>query len=268
MVDTMAGIEAELIEADWAARARRRCAASPASARSSCCSPRSTRRAAPAACSRCCPSSRARHTVVVASVTDPALVDASREPRRRSTRSTAPPPPSAACSTASASAPRSAGSARLTVTAAPQDLPPALADRYLELKAQPAGSDAATPRLDGSRRSAVVSRRRCASRPRRTRRGRRSRPHATRARRARACRRGTRRARATPMPILTGHGHGAGVTKPSMRPDTKRKNTRPIATREQRAGVFGERDAARVADPARPTPRRSGGPRRRRRTRT
>ena len=75
-----------------------------------------------------------RHTVVVASVADPAL-----SPRAAaatiSTRSIAPPRPSAASSTPSGSAPRSAGSAPLTVTAAPHDLPPALADRYLELKA-------------------------------------------------------------------------------------------------------------------------------------
>ena len=120
------------------------------------------------------------------------------------------------------------------------------------------GSQASpAPRDDGgcpSGASAVVIPRRCGSRPRRTRRGRRSRRRATPGRRARACTTRKPASASTPMPIFTGHGHGAGVTNPSMIPDTKRKKHQPDRDAEQRPGVLGEGDAAR------PRPRRDPGP--------
>ena len=133
LVDTMAGIEAELIEADWAAvpghirrtTSRRAlvvlltAADSPGSARSLL---------------TVLPQLTARHLVVVASVADPDVVAASRE---RSSLDDA--YRAAAAERSLLDADRVAAAIRhlgaLTVSAPPQDLPPALADLYLELKA-------------------------------------------------------------------------------------------------------------------------------------
>jgi len=133
MVDTMAGIEAELIEADWAAvpghvrrtTSRRAlvvlltAADSPGSARSLL---------------TVLPQLTARHTVVVASVADPEVVESARE---RSSLDDA--YRAAAAERSLLDGERVAAAIRrlgaLTVTAPPHDLPPALADLYLELKA-------------------------------------------------------------------------------------------------------------------------------------
>jgi len=133
MVDAMAGIEAELIEADWAsvpghvrrATSRRAlvvlltAADSPGSARGLL---------------SVLPQLTARHTVVVASVADPALVAAARERGSLDEVYAA-----AAAERGLLDAERVAAAIRrlgaLTVTAPPHELPPALADTYLELKA-------------------------------------------------------------------------------------------------------------------------------------
>jgi len=133
MVDTMAGIDAELIEADWASvpgQVRRvtsrhalvvllTAADSPGSARGLL---------------SVLPQLTARHTVVVASVADPALVASSRERGSLDEAYAA-----AAAERALLDGERVAAAIRrlgaITVTAPPHELPPALADRYLELKA-------------------------------------------------------------------------------------------------------------------------------------
>ncbi len=76
-----------------------------------------------------------KHMVVVSSVTDPEVLRATERARTTATRSTAPPPPSARMLDQArvAAAIRQLGAE--VVTGAPQDLPPALADRYIALKA-------------------------------------------------------------------------------------------------------------------------------------
>jgi uncharacterized protein (DUF58 family) len=133
MVDTMAGIDAELIEADWASvpgQVRRvtsrhalvvllTAAASPGSARGLL---------------SVLPQLTARHTVIVASVADPALVASSHQRGSLDEAYAA-----AAAERALLDGERVAAAIRrlgaITVTAPPHELPPALADRYLELKA-------------------------------------------------------------------------------------------------------------------------------------
>jgi uncharacterized protein (DUF58 family) len=133
MVDTMAGIDAELVEADWAivpGQVRRvtsrhalvvllTAADSPGSARGLL---------------SVLPQLTGRHTVIVASVADPGLIDASRSRDDLDEVYRA-----AAAERGLNDAERVGAAIRrlgaLTVTAAPHDLPPALADRYLELKA-------------------------------------------------------------------------------------------------------------------------------------
>lgn len=133
MVDSMAGIDAELIEADWASvpgQVRRitsrhalvvllTAADSPGSARGLL---------------SVLPQLTARHTVVVASVADPALIEAGRARDDLEQVYTA-----AAAERGLLDGERVGAAIRrlggLTVTAAPQELPPALADLYLELKA-------------------------------------------------------------------------------------------------------------------------------------
>ena len=133
MVDTMAVIDAELIEADWAAipgQVRRvtsrhalvvllTAADSPGSARGLL---------------SVLPQLTARHTVIVASVADPALVAASRERESLDEVYLA-----AAAERGLLDGERVAAAIRrlggITVMAPPHELPPALADRYLELKA-------------------------------------------------------------------------------------------------------------------------------------
>lgn len=133
MVDVMAGIDAELIEADWASvpgQVRRvtshhalvvllTAADSPGSARGLL---------------SVLPQLTSRHTVIVASVSDPALVDAARERDSLDEAYSA-----AAAERALLDGERVAAAIRrlgaITVTAPPHELPPALADRYLELKA-------------------------------------------------------------------------------------------------------------------------------------
>ena len=133
MVDAMAGIDAELVEADWAvvpAQVRRvtshhalvvllTAADSPGSARGLL---------------SVLPQLTSRHTVVVASVADPALIDTSRD------RSDLDAVYRAAAAERGLNDGERVGAAirrlgALTVTASPHELPPALADRYLELKA-------------------------------------------------------------------------------------------------------------------------------------
>ncbi|MFE6963770.1 DUF58 domain-containing protein [Agromyces sp. NPDC057679] len=133
MVDTMAGIDAELVEADWAlvpgqvrAVTSRHAfvvlltaADSPGSARGLL---------------SVLPQLTARHTVVVASVADPTLIETSR------LRGDLDEVYGAAAAERGLLDGERVGAAirRLgaqTVTAAPHELPPALADRYLELKA-------------------------------------------------------------------------------------------------------------------------------------
>ncbi|MGX5695874.1 DUF58 domain-containing protein [Agromyces soli] len=133
MVDTMAGIDAELIEADWAAvpaQVRRLTSHralvvlltgvdSPANA---------------AGLLTMLPQLTAKHLVIVASVADPAAVEASRgtgdldEVYRAAAAERG-----LADGARVAAALRSLGAE--TVTAPPHELPPALADRYLALKA-------------------------------------------------------------------------------------------------------------------------------------
>lgn len=133
MVDTMAGIDAELIEADWSSvpgQVRRvtsrralvvllTAADSPGSSRGLL---------------SMLPQLTARHTVIVASVTDPALVEAggARGDLEEVYRA-------AAAERGLIDTARVAAAIRrlgaLTVSAPPHELPPALADRYLELKA-------------------------------------------------------------------------------------------------------------------------------------
>ena len=133
MVDTMAGIDAELIEADWAglpAQVRRMtsrralvvvltAADSPGTARGLL---------------SVLPQLTSRHTVLVASVTDPDVLDASRRRGFLDEVYAA-----ASAERALLDGERVAAAIRrlggLTVAAAPAELPPALADRYLELKA-------------------------------------------------------------------------------------------------------------------------------------
>ena len=76
-----------------------------------------------------------RHLVLVAAVTDPALLDGRGRARRRAPRYTGRPPPSAPLLDAErvAAAVRRLGGD--VVSAAPLDLPPAVADRYLAYKA-------------------------------------------------------------------------------------------------------------------------------------
>jgi len=133
LVDAMAGVEAELIEADWtglpaqvrAVTSRRAlvvlltAADSPGSARGLL---------------AVLPQLTARHTVIVASVQDP---EADAAAGRRDTLDDA--YLAAASERARLDVDRVAAAIRQsgahTVSAAPHDLPPALADRYLELKA-------------------------------------------------------------------------------------------------------------------------------------
>ncbi|BDZ53705.1 DUF58 domain-containing protein [Agromyces marinus] len=133
MVDAMADVDAELIEADWAgvpAQVRQvtsrralvvllTAADSPGSARGLL---------------AVLPQLTARHRVVVASVADPALADAAE---RRGDLAEA--YAAAAAERSRLDADRVAAAVRRlgadTVAAGPADLPPALADRYLDLKA-------------------------------------------------------------------------------------------------------------------------------------
>jgi uncharacterized protein (DUF58 family) len=133
MVDAMAGIEAELIEADWAAvpgqvrhvTSQRAlvvlltAADAPGSSRGLL---------------TVLPQLTARHTVVVASVSDPSIVAAARERGSLDEVYAA-----AAAERARLDAGRVAAAMRrlgaITIAAPPQELPPALADTYLELKA-------------------------------------------------------------------------------------------------------------------------------------
>lgn len=133
MVDTMAGIDAELLEADWSlvpglvrqVTSRRAlvvlltAADSPGSARGLL---------------AMLPQLTARHTVIVASVADPALLEASGERDDLDAVYRA-----AAAQRGLDDGERVAAAIRRlggqTVSASPQELPPALADRYLDLKA-------------------------------------------------------------------------------------------------------------------------------------
>ena len=133
MVDTMAGIDAELLEADWTAvpaQVRRvtsrralvvllTTAESPGSARGLL---------------SVLPQLTARHRVIVASVTDPALATATTRRGELAEVYAA-----AAAERALLDADRVAAAVHrfgaTTVSATPLELPPALADRYLELKA-------------------------------------------------------------------------------------------------------------------------------------
>jgi uncharacterized protein (DUF58 family) len=133
MVDVMAGIDAELIEADWAGL--------PAQVRSvtsrralvvlltAADSPGSSR-----GLLSVLPQLTARHRVVVASVVDPGLAEAVR--RRGDLGEVY---AAAAAERSRLDADRVAAAIRhlgaSTVNAAPLELPPAVADRYLELKA-------------------------------------------------------------------------------------------------------------------------------------
>lgn len=133
MVDTMAGIEAELIEADWASvpghvrqvTSQRALVVLLTSADA----PGSSR-----GLLTVLPQLTARHTVVVASVADPSAVAAARERGSLDEVYVA-----AAAERARLDADRVAAAMRrlgaITVSAPPQELPPALADTYLELKA-------------------------------------------------------------------------------------------------------------------------------------
>ncbi|MBM7504196.1 DUF58 domain-containing protein [Agromyces aurantiacus] len=133
MVDAMAGIEAELIEADWAAlpaqvrgvTSRRAlivlltAADSPGSARGLL---------------SVLPQLTARHRVVVASVADPSLADAvARRGDLAEVYAAAAAERSRLDADRVAAAIRHLGAS--TVSASPLELPPAVADRYLELKA-------------------------------------------------------------------------------------------------------------------------------------
>ncbi|WP_448809387.1 DUF58 domain-containing protein [Agromyces bauzanensis] len=133
MVDTMADIDAELIEADWAGvpgQVRRvtsrhalvvllTAADSPGSARGLL---------------SVLPQLTGRHTVIVASVADPELLSAARERDSLDEAYRA-----SAAERALLDGERVAAAIRrlgaITVTAPPHELPPALADRYLDLKA-------------------------------------------------------------------------------------------------------------------------------------
>ncbi|NYD66648.1 DUF58 domain-containing protein [Agromyces atrinae] len=133
LVDTMASIESEIIEPDWSSV--------PAQVRSitsrhalvivltSIDSPGATR-----SLLAMLPQLTARHTVIVASVTDPSLDTAVRDLSDRESTYLA-----AAAERASLDVERVASAVRRlgahVVTAAPADLPPALSDRYLDLKA-------------------------------------------------------------------------------------------------------------------------------------
>ena len=133
LVDTMATIDPELLEMDWAAV--------PALVRGVT-SQHSlvvllTSVNAPGASTgllSMLPQLTKRHTVVVASVTDPATLAASRERGNRDEVYLA-----AAAERALLDVARVSGAVRQlgaeVVTAAPADLPPALADRYIALKA-------------------------------------------------------------------------------------------------------------------------------------
>lgn len=132
LVDTLATIEPELLEMDWAAV--------PALVRgvtsqhslvvllTSVDAPGASRELL-----SMLPQLTRRHTVVVASVTDPGVLDASRERHNRDEVYLA-----AAAERALLDIARVSGAVRQlgaeVVTASPADLPPALADRYLALK--------------------------------------------------------------------------------------------------------------------------------------
>ncbi|MGR0220228.1 DUF58 domain-containing protein [Agromyces sp. ZXT2-6] len=133
MVDAMAGIDAELVEADWTglpAQVRRvtsrralvvllTAADSPGSARGLLAA---------------LPQLTARHNVVVASVADPALADAvGRRDELADVYAAAAAERSRLDADRVAAAIRSLGGS--TVSASPHELPPALADHYLALKA-------------------------------------------------------------------------------------------------------------------------------------
>ncbi|UOQ89792.1 DUF58 domain-containing protein [Agromyces endophyticus] len=133
MVDTMAGIDAELLEADWSlvpglvrqVTSRRAlvvlltAADSPGSARGLL---------------SMLPQLTGRHTVIVASVADPALIDATRDRDDLDAVYRA-----GAAQRGLDDGERVAAAIRRlggqTVSASPLELPPALADRYLDLKA-------------------------------------------------------------------------------------------------------------------------------------
>lgn len=133
MVDTMAGIDAELLEADWSlvpglvrqVTSRRAlvvlltAADSPGSSRGLL---------------SMLPQLTSRHTVVVASVADPALIEAGRQHDDLEAVYRA-----AAAQRGLDDGERVAAAIRRlggqTVSASPLELPPALADRYLDLKA-------------------------------------------------------------------------------------------------------------------------------------
>ncbi len=133
MVDTMAGIDAELIEADWAglpAQVRRMTSRHALVVLLTAADSPGISRGLLAVL----PQLTSRHTVLVASVTDPALLASSR--RRGALDEVY---AAASAERALLDGERVAAAIRrlggLTVAAAPHELPPALADRYLELKA-------------------------------------------------------------------------------------------------------------------------------------
>ena len=123
-------------------RARPRALGDRRTAPSSCSPPRSTRPAPRAGCCRCCRSSRASTPWSSSSVTDPTVLDATRDRTTRDEVYRA-----AAAERALLDQARVAAAMRQlggdVVTGAPQDLPPALADRYIALKA--AGQALAMP---------------------------------------------------------------------------------------------------------------------------
>ncbi|GAB3616003.1 DUF58 domain-containing protein [Okibacterium endophyticum] len=133
MVDAMAGIDPELIEMDWKAV--------PAQVQSV-----TSHRAlvvlltsidAPGASTELLsilPQLSRKHTVVVASVTDPAAIEASRSRRNRDEVYLAAAAERALLDISRVSAAIGRQGAEV-VTGSPEDLPPALADRYIALKA-------------------------------------------------------------------------------------------------------------------------------------
>ncbi len=133
MVDTMAVIDAELIEADWAglpAHVRRLTSRRALVVLLTAADAPGTSRGLLAVL----PQLTSRHTVLVASVTDPAILEARR---RRDSLDDA--YAAASAERALLDGERVAAAIRrlggLTLAASPGELPPALADRYLELKA-------------------------------------------------------------------------------------------------------------------------------------
>jgi uncharacterized protein (DUF58 family) len=133
MVDAMAPVEAELLETDWSAVPGQVRALT--SQRSLVVLLTSLEGAGSARnLLGALPQLTARHTVVVASVTDPALAELARDRRNRDAVYLAAAAERTAQETARlAAAVRQVGAD--VVTAAPADLPPVLADRYLALKA-------------------------------------------------------------------------------------------------------------------------------------